>query len=94
MMSSVMPAAPMPTDQPVGALEVIATAFLILSAAMMSDSFYPLSLGLMLIIALASASHDIACDGYYMMALDNRQQSFFVGIRSTYLVLCTGILTT
>lgn len=75
---------------------ILATAFLILSAAMMSDSFYPLSLGLMLIIALASASHDIACDGYYMMALDDRQQSFFVGIRSTFyriaMVVATGLV--
>lgn len=36
------------------------------------------------ITALASATHDIAADGYYMIALDNHSQSVFVGIRSTF----------
>ena len=36
------------------------------------------------ITALASATHDIAADGYYMIALDNHTQSVFVGIRSTF----------
>ena len=36
------------------------------------------------ITAFASATHDIAADGYYMLALDTHQQSLFVGIRSTF----------
>ena len=36
------------------------------------------------ITALASATHDIAADGFYMIALDNHTQSVFVGIRSTF----------
>lgn len=36
------------------------------------------------ITALASATHDIAADGYYMLGLDTHQQSLFVGIRSTF----------
>lgn len=58
--------------------------------------FYALSLCLMLLVAMASASHDIACDGYYMMALPEREQSFFVGIRSTFyrvaMVASTGLV--
>ena len=50
----------------------------------------------MLLVAFASASHDIACDGYYMMALSEREQSFFVGIRSTFyrvaMVASTGLI--
>ncbi|MCR5561604.1 MAG: MFS transporter [Bacteroidales bacterium] len=34
--------------------------------------------------AMLSATHDIAADGFYMLALDSRQQSLFVGIRSTF----------
>ena len=34
--------------------------------------------------AMLSATHDIAADGYYMLALDEHQQSLFVGIRSTF----------
>lgn len=34
--------------------------------------------------AFSSATHDIASDGFYMIALDTNQQSLFVGIRSTF----------
>ena len=36
------------------------------------------------LMAFSSATHDIAADGYYLLALDTRQQAFFVGIRSTF----------
>lgn len=35
-------------------------------------------------VAFCSATHDIAADGFYMLALDTRKQAFFVGIRSTF----------
>ena len=34
--------------------------------------------------AMFSATHDIAADGYYMLALNEHEQSLFVGIRSTF----------
>ena len=34
-------------------------------------------------MAFASATHDIAADGFYMMGLDEHEQAYFVGIRST-----------
>lgn len=36
------------------------------------------------VTAFASTTHDIAADGYYMLALTGEEQSFFVGIRSTF----------
>ena len=36
------------------------------------------------ITAFASATHDIAADGYYMLALEPGDQAAFVGIRSTF----------
>lgn len=36
------------------------------------------------ITGFASATHDIAADGFYMMALNPGEQSLFVGIRSTF----------
>ena len=36
------------------------------------------------IVAMLSATHDIAADGFYMLALDEHEQSLFVGIRSTF----------
>lgn len=35
------------------------------------------------IMAFSSATHDIAADGFYIIGLTERQQAFFVGIRST-----------
>lgn len=60
------------------------------------SAFYAISLVVMLLVAFASASHDIACDGYYMLALSDREQSLFVGIRSTFyrvaMVAATGLV--
>ena len=42
------------------------------------------SLIFFIIAAFASATHDIAADGYYMLAHDERSQAAFVGIRSTF----------
>ena len=37
-----------------------------------------------IITAFASATHDIAADGYYMLAHDTKSQAGFIGIRSTF----------
>jgi len=47
-------------------------------------SLFALTLVIFWITAFASATHDIAADGFYMLALDVRNQSLFVGIRSTF----------
>ena len=36
------------------------------------------------LMAFASATHDIAADGYYMLELDDHHQVWFVGIRNTF----------
>lgn len=41
------------------------------------------------VMAFASATHDIAADGFYMLGLDQHQQAFFVGIRSTFYRIAT-----
>jgi PAT family beta-lactamase induction signal transducer AmpG len=41
------------------------------------------------VMAFSSATHDIAADGYYMLGLDEHQQAWFVGIRSTFYRLAT-----
>jgi len=46
--------------------------------------FFQATLVVLWLIAFSSATHDIAADGFYMLALDSSQQSFFVGIRSTF----------
>lgn len=46
--------------------------------------YFQATLGFFWLLAFSSATHDIAADGFYMLALDDSQQSFFVGIRSTF----------
>ena len=36
------------------------------------------------LLAFASATHDIAADGFYLHGLQEKEQSFFVGIRNTF----------
>ncbi len=47
-------------------------------------SVFTLTLIFFWITAFASATHDIAADGFYMLALKPSDQSLFVGIRSTF----------
>jgi PAT family beta-lactamase induction signal transducer AmpG len=63
---------------------ILAIAFVAVGLVMPLSVFYPLSLTLLGLIAISSASHDIAADGFYMYALDQHNQAFFVGIRSTF----------
>ncbi|MBR2063147.1 MAG: MFS transporter [Bacteroidales bacterium] len=49
-----------------------------------SVSLFSLTLVIFWITAFASATHDIAADGFYMLALKPEEQSFYVGIRSTF----------
>ncbi len=46
-------------------------------------SMFTLTLVLFIIAAFASATHDIAADGYYMLAHSPSSQAAFIGIRST-----------
>lgn len=47
-------------------------------------SLFTITLLLFAITAFASATHDIAADGFYMLALTQKNQAAFVGIRSTF----------
>ena len=46
--------------------------------------FLQATLAILWLVAFSSATHDIAADGFYMLALSEEKQSFFVGIRSTF----------
>lgn len=53
------------------------------------DFWLNVSLAFFWLCAFASATHDIAADGLYILALDTNQQSFFVGIRNTFYRIST-----
>ena len=49
-----------------------------------TEYFFQLTLALFWLLAFSSATHDIAADGFYMLALKQSDQAAFVGIRSTF----------
>jgi PAT family beta-lactamase induction signal transducer AmpG len=46
--------------------------------------FFLASLAILWLVALASATHDIAADGFYLLALSTDRQAAFVGVRSAF----------
>ena len=74
----------------------IGALLLFLGPLLHIDLFFGLSLLLFTLCAFASATHDIAADGFYMLALDDKQQAFYVGIRSFFyrvaMLSGTGVL--
>ena len=63
---------------------VLACAFAAMAFAIPTPFFFQITLAIFWIIGFTSATHDIAADGFYMHALDDHEQSFYVGIRSTF----------
>jgi len=54
-----------------------------------ASNFFQLTLAVFWLVAFSSATHDIAADGFYMLALDTHKQSMYVGIRSTFYRVAT-----
>lgn len=46
--------------------------------------FFQFTLALFWLIAFSSATQDVSVDGFYMLALSESRQSFFIGIRSAF----------
>ncbi len=65
-------------------MELLVAAGLACAAfAIPLDSFLRWSLVALAATAISSATHDVAADGFYLIALSSHQQAWFVGIRST-----------
>src|SRR5258706_10489755 len=47
-----------------------------------TSHFFQYTLAFLWLLAFSSATHDIAADRFFLLALTEKQQSFFVGIRS------------
>lgn len=54
-----------------------------------ADRFFQSTLAVFWLMAFASATHDIAADGFYMLGLSPHRQALFVGIRSTFYRIAT-----
>lgn len=71
---------------------IISLAFLGIGFFLPSNAFFTITLAFFWMAAFASATNDIASDGYYMIGLSQKKQSFFIGLRSTFyrLAMVTG----
>ena len=52
-------------------------------------NFFQYTLAFFWLLAFSSATHDIAADGFYLLATTEKEQAFFVGIRSTFYRVAT-----
>tara|TARA_R110002050_G_scaffold298901_1_gene463078 strand:+ start:12927 stop:14201 length:1275 start_codon:yes stop_codon:yes gene_type:complete len=71
---------------------IISLAILGVGLTIPSSIFFTTTLACFWMAAFASATNDIASDGYYMLGLTEKKQAFFVGMRSTFyrLAMITG----
>lgn len=51
--------------------------------AIPADDFVRYTLAALAVVAVSSATHDVAADGFYLLAMNSHDQAWFVGIRST-----------
>lgn len=71
-----------------------AAAVALLAGVLGAAPLWGFLLAALLLVALLSATHDIVADGFYLYGLEEKAQSFFVGIRNTAyrlaMVFCQG----
>lgn len=71
---------------------VIGAALASVAVTIPVPAFFQVTLAIFWLMAFASATHDIAADGFYMLSLPEHQQAAFVGVRSTFyrIAMITG----
>ena len=62
----------------------IAIAFALVAFTLPGPKFFQLSLAVFWLMAFSSATHDIAADGFYLLAMKQGEQAAYVGVRSTF----------
>ena len=77
-------------------MQLLMAVTVLLLAILAPKGFFTTALILFTITAFCSATHDIAADGYYMLALTKHQQAAYVGLRSTFYrianIFCQSLL--
>ncbi|MFA6311052.1 MAG: MFS transporter [Sterolibacterium sp.] len=71
---------------------LIGAALALVALTLPLPNFFQITLAVFWLMAFASATHDIAADGFYMLGLKQHQQAAFVGVRSTFyrIAMVTG----
>ena len=62
----------------------VGAALALVALTLPMERAFEMSLDVLWLMAFASASHDIAADGFYLLALEKHEQAAFVGVRSTF----------
>ena len=77
-------------------MQALMAVTVLLLAWLAPKGHFTTALILFAVTAFCSATHDIAADGYYMLALNEHDQSAYVGLRSTFYrianVFCQSLL--
>jgi len=77
-------------------MQILMAVTVALLAWLAPKGHFTIALILFAITAFCSATHDIAADGYYMIALNEHDQSAYVGLRSTFYrianIFCQSLL--
>ncbi|PTX90995.1 AmpG family muropeptide MFS transporter [Opitutus sp. ER46] len=68
---------------------VIGAALACVALTVPTTHFFQMTLAVFWLMAFSSATHDIAADGFYMLAMPPHQQAAFVGVRSTFYRMAT-----
>lgn len=63
---------------------VIGISFALVALTLPAPKFFQLSLAVFWLMAFSSATHDIAADGFYLLAISTGEQAAFVGVRTTF----------
>ena len=75
---------------------LVAVALALVAFTIPGTNFFCGSLALFWLMAFASATHDIAADGFYMLGLSPHEQVWWVGLRSTFyraaMIVGSGLL--
>lgn len=74
----------------------MAALIMLLALALHAPAAYLWTMAVFVGIAFISATHDIATDGFYIIALNPAKQAFYVGVRSTFyrisMIFGSGVL--
>lgn len=68
----------------IGLQFIVGAAMAAVALTIPAPGFFKVTLAVFWLLAFSSATHDIAADGFYLLALRSDQQAAFVGVRSTF----------
>ena len=68
---------------------IVAVALAGIAFTIPTEFYVQFTFAIFMLMGFASATHDIAADGFYMLALSEHEQSLYVGIRSTFYRIAT-----